>query len=251
MALDFDGILCQDCQPWQDDDGDNYVQWMKTATPLYVPRRTEVPLIVTARLNKYRAITQAWLDRHKFVSSASSCIGETLRDRNRDDIAAYKARHFMSGRSDLKTEASVPSCSLKATITRLVALAKFQNAVRLPAHRECLLMMDRHTAVTNATRSRVRHGRPSYAGCSTRFAAANRMRRSAHIVAGLSLSVSLACQTLRLSTSTMDRCGSATTGLVRYSMPRLSDSGRQASSSPDDSIVLRLQLSRIAGFCLH
>jgi len=47
-GYDFDGILCRD------DDPQN--------RPLYLPRRTPIPLIVTGRHESARGITQAWLD---------------------------------------------------------------------------------------------------------------------------------------------------------------------------------------------
>lgn len=109
MALDFDGVLCRDCEPWQDDDGHNYVEWMKNATPLYVPRRTEVPLVVTARIEKYRGVTEEWLDRYGIrVRQLIMHQAATLRERNRDDIAAYKARHFTAWAGGLKKKGVGP-----------------------------------------------------------------------------------------------------------------------------------------------
>lgn len=62
-ALDFDGILCRDCRTEEDDDGHAYEIFLATAEPKYLPRRVPVPLIVTARLEKYRPQTEAWLSR--------------------------------------------------------------------------------------------------------------------------------------------------------------------------------------------
>lgn len=94
-ATDFDGVLCHDCQPWQDDDGKNYINFIENAIPKYVTRKVAIPLIVTARIEKYRPQTEAWLRKHgikwhRLVMHPA----KTLRQRNRDDIAAYKARHF-------------------------------------------------------------------------------------------------------------------------------------------------------------
>lgn len=109
MALDFDGVLCHDCQPWQDDDGMHYINWMRNAVPLYVPRKSAVPLIVTARLEKYRSVTTEWLNRfgihcHNLIMHPAN----TLAERNRDDIAAYKARHFMNWASTLNNKGVGP-----------------------------------------------------------------------------------------------------------------------------------------------
>ena len=95
VAMDFDGILCRDCPPGDDDDGPRYEQFIRHAQPHYTPRKVAVPLIVTARIEKYRSLTEEWLRRHgihwqKLVMHPAS----SLRERQRDDIPAYKARHF-------------------------------------------------------------------------------------------------------------------------------------------------------------
>lgn len=95
MACDFDGILCRDCPAGSDDDGPKYLEFINNAQPLYVPRKEPIPLIVTARIEKYRTETEAWMSRwgircRKLVMHPAS----TLVERNRDNIPAYKARHF-------------------------------------------------------------------------------------------------------------------------------------------------------------
>lgn len=62
-CFDLDGILCGDCPPGDDDDGPRYRRFLATATPQLVPRG-RLRAIVTARLEKYRPETEAWLDRH-------------------------------------------------------------------------------------------------------------------------------------------------------------------------------------------
>jgi adenine/guanine phosphoribosyltransferase-like PRPP-binding protein len=94
-AMDFDGILCHDCPPGSDDDGPKYLEFIRNAMPLYVPRRCPIPLIVTARIEKYRADTEDWLRRHgirwnRLVMHPAA----TLAERRCDNIAAYKARHY-------------------------------------------------------------------------------------------------------------------------------------------------------------
>ena len=95
MAMDFDGVLCHDCQPADDDDGPRYDRFIRTAKPLYVPRKEPIPLIVTARIEKYRSDTESWLRKHgirwhRLVMHPA----KTLAERRADDIAAYKAHHF-------------------------------------------------------------------------------------------------------------------------------------------------------------
>lgn len=94
-AMDFDGILCHDCPPGSDDDGPKYLDFIRNAQPLYTPRRCPIPLIVTARIEKYRAATEDWLRQHgiawhRLVMHPAA----TLAERRRDNIAAFKARHY-------------------------------------------------------------------------------------------------------------------------------------------------------------
>lgn len=94
-AVDFDGILCHDCPIDADDDGAKYLDFLQNAKPLYLPRKEPLPLIVTARIEKYREPTERWLDHHgvkyeKLVMHPA----KSTREREKDDIAAYKAKHF-------------------------------------------------------------------------------------------------------------------------------------------------------------
>jgi len=94
-AVDFDGILCHDCRPEQDDDGPRYLDFIQNAKPLYLPRKEPLPLIVTARIEKYREATEAWLKQHgvrwnRLVMHPA----KSTRERERTDVAAYKAEHF-------------------------------------------------------------------------------------------------------------------------------------------------------------
>lgn len=94
-AVDFDGILCWDCAPWQDDDGENYIGFINNAVPKYLAKRTPIPLIVTARIEKYRKLTMEWLDRHGIKCNRLIMHpAKTLAQRNKDDIAKFKAKHF-------------------------------------------------------------------------------------------------------------------------------------------------------------
>jgi hypothetical protein len=109
VAMDFDGILCRDCPAGSDDDGPRYLEFIRHAQPLYMPRRSPVPLIVTAMIERYRNETEEWLKRHgvrwhKLVMHPASSLAE----RNRDEIAAYKAKHFLAWATQLKGGRMLP-----------------------------------------------------------------------------------------------------------------------------------------------
>jgi len=95
IATDFDGILCDDCRPEDDDDGPRYLEFLRNARPLYQMRKAPIRLIVTARLEKYRDETLAWLNRQG-MSVEKLVMGpwRNNRERARSDIGQWKAGHF-------------------------------------------------------------------------------------------------------------------------------------------------------------
>ncbi len=62
-CMDIDGVLCRDPDEHENDDGDKYQGFLSEADPLYLPTRP-VGWLVTCRLEKYRASTEAWLKKH-------------------------------------------------------------------------------------------------------------------------------------------------------------------------------------------
>lgn len=62
-CVDIDGVLCIDPTKDQDDDGQRYEEFLKTAVPLFTPT-VEIGWLVTCRLEKYRKQTEEWLAQH-------------------------------------------------------------------------------------------------------------------------------------------------------------------------------------------
>jgi glycosyltransferase involved in cell wall biosynthesis/uncharacterized HAD superfamily protein len=62
-CYDMDGVLCEDPSDEQNDDGECYLNFIRTARPLFIPKK-KISAIVTSRLEKYRAATSEWLERH-------------------------------------------------------------------------------------------------------------------------------------------------------------------------------------------
>ena len=62
-CFDLDGVLCRDPTPEENDDGENYREFLTEVEPNVVPNQ-EIGWLVTARLEKYRPETEAWLARH-------------------------------------------------------------------------------------------------------------------------------------------------------------------------------------------
>lgn len=59
-CFDIDGVLCCDPTTEENDDGPGYVKFLSEARPLLMPGR-KVAHLVTSRLERYRAETEAWL----------------------------------------------------------------------------------------------------------------------------------------------------------------------------------------------
>lgn len=62
-CFDMDGVLCMDPTPEQNDDGEKYIDFILSATPLFIPKY-EIGAIVTSRLEKYRKETEKWLEQN-------------------------------------------------------------------------------------------------------------------------------------------------------------------------------------------
>ena len=62
-CVDLDGVLCIDPTPEQNDDANNYREFIRTAKPKFIPKH-KIKAIVTCRLEKYRTETEKWLKAH-------------------------------------------------------------------------------------------------------------------------------------------------------------------------------------------
>ena len=63
FCVDIDGVLCRNPTPEENDDGENYRQFLSEVEPNIVPNQP-IGWLVTSRLEQYRPETEAWLDRH-------------------------------------------------------------------------------------------------------------------------------------------------------------------------------------------
>lgn len=63
LAYDLDGVMCRDFSRDEDDDAERYIAALQEMRPTH--RRPRKPVsIITARLERYRRETEAWLARH-------------------------------------------------------------------------------------------------------------------------------------------------------------------------------------------
>ena len=93
--FDFDGILCPNVPYKVAKDENKYIDYIKNVEPYYHRLPTQRPCkgIVTARLEKYRDITEEWLDRHKVKYKVLKMF-PTERQAERDANHAVEAANF-------------------------------------------------------------------------------------------------------------------------------------------------------------
>ena len=112
-ALDFDGVLCRECRTEEDDDGEHYCQFLESAEPLNLPRRVPIPLIITARLERFRPQTEAWLTRWNIRwKRLEMGPWKSRRERQSGDVVKFKARLF----EDSSLPIFVESCPRQARL---------------------------------------------------------------------------------------------------------------------------------------
>ncbi len=93
MMWDIDGLLAKD--PPDDRDTLAYEAYLPNALPMIIPT-TFVGAFVTYRLEKYRAVTEAWLQKHDIHYGELVMFPSTDRDeRNHTQSPArFKSKHY-------------------------------------------------------------------------------------------------------------------------------------------------------------
>ncbi|WP_432797352.1 phosphoribosyltransferase family protein [Poriferisphaera sp. WC338] len=106
-CLDIDGVLCVDPTVEQNDDGSNYIDFIRTAQPLNIPT-TKVGALVTSRLEKYRAHTEAWLTQHniQYDQLIMLDLPDAETRRRLRTHAAHKAAFYKKSRYNLFVESA-------------------------------------------------------------------------------------------------------------------------------------------------
>lgn len=117
-AVDMDGVLCRDATKAEDDDGEHYRDFLRTADQKF---KTDFRLgaIVTSRLEKYRKPTEDWLLRHgiKYKKLVMGPWGSKA-ERRAAGAAAWKAEIFNQSNLVLFIESSVREAEIIAGATK-------------------------------------------------------------------------------------------------------------------------------------
>lgn len=114
-CIDLDGVLCVD--PPIDDDGEQYIDYIRNATPLFIPTAT-VGTIVTCRLEKYRPQTESWLKKNNIKYHNLVMLDMPSRDARIKwgKHGEYKADYYSKHKGNIFIESSLQQAT---TIARL------------------------------------------------------------------------------------------------------------------------------------
>lgn len=117
-ATDMDGVLCRDCGRKENDDGDNYARFIVSAEQKFKPLCPIGP-IVTARLEKWRSLTEDWLADNG-VEYERLIMGpwDSKAERGAHGVAQWKARVYAELPQKLYIESSVREAEIIATLSK-------------------------------------------------------------------------------------------------------------------------------------
>lgn len=104
-CFDIDGVLCVDPSFEQNDDGEKYIDFLKTAKPKFIPKY-KIKYLVTNRLEKYREYTIEWLKRNNVEYQELIMLNmETKEERQRTGIhSKHKANFYKKSECELFVE---------------------------------------------------------------------------------------------------------------------------------------------------
>ncbi|MBN2023860.1 MAG: hypothetical protein JW809_13840 [Pirellulales bacterium] len=138
-CVDIDGVLCVDPTDGQNDDGPCYERFLKEASPLWLPS-APVGALVTCRLEKYRFLTEQWLQRHG-VQYRRLVMMDFPDQESRQAAgahAAMKARAYISANAKLFIESSHRQAMEIARLARRPVLSVERHEMVYPSALSCL-----------------------------------------------------------------------------------------------------------------
>lgn len=107
-CFDIDGVLCPDPTSSQNDDGEEYIEFIENPPPLYLPGQT-IGCIVTSRLEKYRVPTQKWLAKHQIKYKELKMLNLPTKEARQkaNNHAEFKSSIYKSSKYNLFIESNI------------------------------------------------------------------------------------------------------------------------------------------------
>lgn len=132
-CVDMDGVLCRDPTDVENDDGENYRRFLTTAEPLFRPT-VPIACIVTARLEKYRPETEAWLETHdvRYRQLIMLDLPSAQERRRLGCHAKFKAEVYRKAQHTLFIESSYTQAQEIARLSRRPVIAIDRNCLVFP-----------------------------------------------------------------------------------------------------------------------
>lgn len=129
-CVDLDGVLCRDPTEEENDDGDNYRYFIANVGPIFKPS-VEIGWIVTCRLEKYRDLTEKWLEKHGIPYK--NLIMMNFPDKKArmasKSYSTFKAEAYKSTGASLFIESSLKQAQEIAMLTGKEVLCVENNQI--------------------------------------------------------------------------------------------------------------------------
>lgn len=106
-CFDLDGVLCEDPDDYQNDDGKNYLYFLSNVKPKFLPS-VKIDKIVTSRLEKYRNETEEWLKKYNVDYNELIMLDSTAEERKEKKLhAIFKANVYKNCSNILFVESNI------------------------------------------------------------------------------------------------------------------------------------------------
>lgn len=136
-CLDIDGVLNEDPAYEMDDDGPNYIHFLKNAKPLFIPT-APVDTLISCRLEKYRQYTEEWLQKYNIQYKNLEMLDlPSKAERVKwNKHGEYKAQYYKE-HNDLYLfiESSKEQAQIIADYTRKPVICLETNSIVQPINR--------------------------------------------------------------------------------------------------------------------
>ena len=106
-CVDIDGILCRDPTEEENDDGEKYRYFIENVKPYIIPTE-KIGWLVSCRLEKYRELTEKWLNKHdvKYDKLIMMDLPDKKTRRRLGNHAEYKAKIYNKTKAKFFIESS-------------------------------------------------------------------------------------------------------------------------------------------------
>jgi uncharacterized HAD superfamily protein len=107
-CVDIDGVLCEEPTDAENDDGEAYLNFLRSARPRFIPTK-RIGQLVTSRLEKYRPETEQWLSTTgvQYKRLVMLDLPSAEERRRSGSHARFKGRHYRSTGAELFIESEL------------------------------------------------------------------------------------------------------------------------------------------------